>query len=523
MVTADFATYAAAQRRGRRALERPARLVRARPSAIPPMSAGSRPTAPSASMPGTSGTFPWHKCVHEQQRIAARLGSSTTQEVAALVAGTHRDPFARLGLHAADDGFVRPRLRSRCRPRRGGVTLDGRAGRRASTGAAIAGFFEGKVAVTGASARSATTRANAGGELVASSIPTASARCSGRWTTTTSPRARISGSSTSSAPTSSPMRASHGVHFAVWAPNASARLGGRRLQRLGRPPPRHAPSPSTPACGKSSSPSSAPATRLQVRDHRRRRGSLLPLKADPFALRLRDAAARPPRSSPSPAPFTGTTSVYLGARGDARPAPRADVDLRGPSRLVAARMPTAGSSPMTSSPTELIPYVADLGFTHIELLPITEHPLDASWGYQPTGLFAPTARFGDPAGFARFVDRAHAGRHRRHPRLGAGAFPDRRARPRPLRRHGALRARRSAPRLPSRLEHRDLQFRPHRGGQLPHQQRALLARALPRRRPARRCRRLDALSRLFAQGRRMAPQRVWRQRESRGDRLPAGA
>ena len=48
-----------------------------------------------------------------------------------------------------------------------------------------------------------------------------------------------------------------------------------------------------------------------------------------------------------------------------------------------------------------------MGFTHIELLPITEHPYDPSWGYQPTGLFSPTARFGDPAGFARFVDAAH--------------------------------------------------------------------------------------------------------------------
>ncbi|MBN9009172.1 MAG: 1,4-alpha-glucan branching protein GlgB, partial [Rhizobiales bacterium] len=56
---------------------------------------------------------------------------------------------------------------------------------------------------------------------------------------------------------------------------------------------------------------------------------------------------------------------------------------------------------------QLVPYAADLGFTHLEFLPITEHPLDMSWGYQPTGLFAPTARFGDPAGFARFVDRAH--------------------------------------------------------------------------------------------------------------------
>jgi 1,4-alpha-glucan branching enzyme len=56
---------------------------------------------------------------------------------------------------------------------------------------------------------------------------------------------------------------------------------------------------------------------------------------------------------------------------------------------------------------ELIPYVRDLGFTHIELLPISEHPFSGSWGYQPVGLFAPTSRFGDPNGFARFVDRCH--------------------------------------------------------------------------------------------------------------------
>jgi 1,4-alpha-glucan branching enzyme len=56
---------------------------------------------------------------------------------------------------------------------------------------------------------------------------------------------------------------------------------------------------------------------------------------------------------------------------------------------------------------ELIPYVVDMGFTHIEFLPVCEHPYDPSWGYQTTGLYAPTARFGDIDGFARFVDGAH--------------------------------------------------------------------------------------------------------------------
>ena len=59
---------------------------------------------------------------------------------------------------------------------------------------------------------------------------------------------------------------------------------------------------------------------------------------------------------------------------------------------------------------ELIPYVCDLGFSHIELLPISEHPFDGSWGYQPLGLFAPTSRFGRPDEFRNFVDRCHQAR-----------------------------------------------------------------------------------------------------------------
>ena len=67
-----------------------------------------------------------------------------------------------------------------------------------------------------------------------------------------------------------------------------------------------------------------------------------------------------------------------------------------------------GSTVWDDAIERLVPYVADMGFTHVELLPITEYPFGGSWGYQPLGLFAPSARFGPPDGFARFVDAMHA-------------------------------------------------------------------------------------------------------------------
>ncbi len=57
----------------------------------------------------------------------------------------------------------------------------------------------------------------------------------------------------------------------------------------------------------------------------------------------------------------------------------------------------------------LLPYLKDMGYTHLEVMPINEHPLDQSWGYQATGLYSPTSRHGSPDGLMRFISRMHEG------------------------------------------------------------------------------------------------------------------
>jgi 1,4-alpha-glucan branching enzyme len=131
-------------------------------------------------------------------------------------------------------------------------------------------------------------------------------------------------------------------------------------------------------------------------------GVLLPLKADPYA---RAAQMRPETASIVAALPTAKALPKKRALANQRLAPVSiyEVHLGSWRHGAASRYPTWDELAAT-----LPAYVKALGFTHLELLPISEYPFDGSWGYQTLGLYAPTARFGDAAAFARFVDACHA-------------------------------------------------------------------------------------------------------------------
>jgi 1,4-alpha-glucan branching enzyme len=135
-----------------------------------------------------------------------------------------------------------------------------------------------------------------------------------------------------------------------------------------------------------------------------RDGTLLPQKADPFA---RQAELRP-----------ATASVVAVMPPVAPPSPdrQAANALDAPMSIYEVHLASWRRKPEQGDrwlnwdelAEDLVAYAQDMGYTHLELMPVSEHPFDGSWGYQTLGQYAPTARFGGAAGFRRFVDSAHA-------------------------------------------------------------------------------------------------------------------
>jgi 1,4-alpha-glucan branching enzyme len=136
-------------------------------------------------------------------------------------------------------------------------------------------------------------------------------------------------------------------------------------------------------------------------------GNQLPQKADPVA-RASEAAPSTASIVASSRPFQWTDEAWMSVRRR----------NRGEEGAIAVYEVHLGSWMRISEEgnrsldwielsQRLVPYVKALGFTHIEMLPIMEHPFGGSWGYQPLGLFAPTGRHGTPEDFAYFIDRCH--------------------------------------------------------------------------------------------------------------------
>ena len=197
-----------------------------------------------------------------------------------------------------------------------------------------------------------------------------------------------------------------GVHFAVWAPNATRvsvvgdfnAWDGRRHQMRKR---------LDSGLWEIFAPDVGEGTVYKF-EIVSRHGVLLPLKADPFGF---GAEMRPSTASVVTRidDFTWGDDLHRAAHAaiDPRRTPISAYEVHLGSWMRGDGPDGGRFLSWDELAGRLIPYAIDMGFTHLELLPVSEHPLDASWGYQPIGLFAPTRRFGDPRGFARFVDGAH--------------------------------------------------------------------------------------------------------------------
>jgi 1,4-alpha-glucan branching enzyme len=196
-----------------------------------------------------------------------------------------------------------------------------------------------------------------------------------------------------------------GTHFAVWAPNALrvSVVGdfngwdGRRhvMRRRGATGVHEI---FLPALGDGT------VYKYEILDGA---GNLLPLKADPvgFGAELPPATASVVRDLRG---YKWSDSGWLSKRGAKhkidQPMSIYEVHLESWRRV-----PEEDNRSLTylEHASMLVDYARDMGFTHIELTPVSEYPFGGSWGYQPVGLFAPTSRFGTPQEFRAFVDACH--------------------------------------------------------------------------------------------------------------------
>ncbi|MBC8058938.1 MAG: 1,4-alpha-glucan branching protein GlgB [Rhizobiales bacterium] len=207
-----------------------------------------------------------------------------------------------------------------------------------------------------------------------------------------------------------------GTSFAVWAPNASqvSVVGDFNLWDARRHPMRL-----RRECGvwEIFLPAVGAGAKYKYRI-RARDGRVLPEKADPYALQseLRPATASVVARMPS-----AVSKSEARQRANAIDAPVSIYEVHLGSwrrKHDHASGPDGRFMNWDELASELVPYAREMGFTHLELMPVSEYPFDGSWGYQPIGLYAPTSRFattadntagrGSAAGFRRFVDRCHA-------------------------------------------------------------------------------------------------------------------
>jgi 1,4-alpha-glucan branching enzyme len=193
-----------------------------------------------------------------------------------------------------------------------------------------------------------------------------------------------------------------GTRFAVWAPNASRVSmvgdfnmwdGRRHPMRMRR------------ECGvwELFIPGIHAGARYKY-EVRTQHGEVLPQRADPYALQSELRPATASVVGQLPEKVVGSSARQ---RANALDAPVSIYEVHLGSWR---RITEEGNRWLTwdELADTLVPYAQDMGFTHLELMPVSEHPFDGSWGYQPIGIYAPTARFGEAAGFGRLVARCHA-------------------------------------------------------------------------------------------------------------------